>query len=182
VHTWRLVIEGVDGHNVLSGAITFGDAKPPEPASDPDGKYPPSESELPFQLVQGATYTIVDGAASGDLVRFEIAQTEVMKSWCELQTSYQVGADAYSCLPGWRPFGDECGNCVVVDSTGAVSTFPMTKCAQCAHCACDESSCTANRTWEMTFDLKLDAEAGTLTGKTSDGRSLRLTRVEDAEP
>jgi len=183
IEKFRVEIAGVNADGVLRGTVTVGEGDLIEPATDPDAAYPPGSevSHLPMkgvsELVDGATYTITDGVHRDLTVRFQIDANELMRGWCELQTSYQLPEGPYHCLPngGWSSSED---TCMVTDETGKEHTFPVAKCWQCmSSCTCAPGGCTARQDYVQRFDLRWDSTADSLIG-TLAGTDIELTKVE----
>jgi hypothetical protein len=176
VDKFRVEIAGFTEAGVIRGSVRFGDGMLAA-ANDPDAAYPsdaPNSSNWPSSFIDGATYTIIDGAQRGQVVRFEVAMSEVMRSWCELQIPYANGG-GYSCVPeGCYPVSKDCS---VELEDGKVQTFSATKCNQCSNCACNAMRCTAGQFVIVPFDLSLDMAGDELSG-TVGGTPIQLERVE----
>ena len=188
IDKYRVEIGGMDETGSLCGSVTFGDADPLPPATDPEAAYPSGRDivELKagiFELWPGATYSITDGAERDTVVRFQVSAQEVMNSWCALQTVYPGGlGQEYGCLPGngysisWDPATQQ-GSCSVTNPDGTQLQTTAALCYQCgSDCACSESSCTSRMDRSVVFDLTLSQDEKELTGSVG-GTSLRLTRV-----
>jgi hypothetical protein len=77
----------------LAGHVTFGDAAPPPPATDPNREWPPGLNDgtsetAPGLPIEGFAYEAHDIKWEARRLRFWVALSEPWKPWCELQTSY----------------------------------------------------------------------------------------------
>lgn len=154
----RLNIMGANSSG-LCGTVTMGTTTAPvtlPPATDPTAWYPPNipQQELtsrPLGPVLGFAYTIQNGQVAGQRTTFEVSYTEIMKSWCEIQTSYpQVSAgSAYGCLPaanGTSGMGtDQCAISLIDGGQQTVACSQAWFCISRGRgtCACDAAACTA---------------------------------------
>jgi hypothetical protein len=83
----------------VTGTITFGKDKPPQPPTDPKKIYPPpSRGELTDGAIYtfpgpwlgsppypGFSYSLVSSYASGTLIHLAFVPSEVWRDWCALQ-------------------------------------------------------------------------------------------------
>jgi hypothetical protein len=150
----RLELAVADGEVFPAGSITFGDAPPPPPATDPDVGYPiepdislpPTSDGSVRPAVEGFPYTLYAVANQRDVAASNIDQidffrqghaidgklelsyvpAEVFQSWCALQTEA-------SCPQNEQWSHDDAGNCTV-----GVDEVPMDclKATQCLGGAC----------------------------------------------
>lgn len=191
IDKYQVEIAGVDAMGSLCGSVTFGEADPLPPATDPEAAYPPGSDPTLLKgsglqdLWPGATYSITDGVQRDAVVRFRVSSQEVMNGWCSLQTSYTIGVDGqdHFCLPergfgvGFEPSGMTT-TCSVTSADGTQFTTTGARCYQCmSSCVCSESGCTSNMDNPITFDLTLSQDGNELIG-TVGSTSLRLARVQ----
>jgi hypothetical protein len=178
----RLFVSGSDADGNPCGVVVIGEGEAPAPATSAGEKYPPGveSPRLKGQLspaLPGQPYSVLRASASGARVTFEIALTEVMKSWCPLQTSHEneFAASGYSCLPN-ASYAGEGEMCLVSGSLAA----SMSQCDYCilavGTCACDADHCTANPDENLlSFDLQFDGTAA--DGLVGDA-TAHLSRVQ----
>jgi hypothetical protein len=161
----RLALELPDGELFPTGSITFGDAPPPPPATDPDVGYPiEPDVSLPFPTpdssvrpaVEGFPYqlsaTVIERDISaatfdfGDLIRegyvidgkleLSYVPAEVFQSWCALQTEATCPA-----IAPWKY--DDAGNCSVGEDDTPMDCLKASQCLSGA-CQCSGDFCSSS--------------------------------------
>jgi len=181
-----LDIKGANSHG-LCGTLTVGNAAPPSPASDPTQSYPPGIALPAWPLLAGYASTLLEGRLDGTRIRFGVSPTEGYRSWCEVQTPYQlVGSGgaagrACSCTPAGSTLAavnetnQECT--LIYTVNGAPRTFGCMQETQCGACACNASGCVPAGGYVNRFDLT--ANGDTLEGSDTDHAAKRIhfTRV-----
>ena len=164
--TFKVVFgEGPDGP---CGTITWGDAEPPEPATDPNAEY--LEAGLSYKnprRVDGFAYTLLDIKLDGPRLRFTSSVVQAYESWCALQTPEWVPSlDLYSCGPNVDARVTD-GHCFQADDT-EVNCVRLGTCNSLAPpCVCDAERCQASDAVPgEQFDLRLDGDAASGNGAT----------------
>jgi hypothetical protein len=175
----------------VCGTLKWGEGELPPPPTDPERGWPEgveitySATGLDFQ--QGAAYTILDGGARGNQVRFRVAATEFWKPWCAIVTSYPHQQSLWwGCLPehlgATLPEGEPF---LVLDMpSGPDIRVEIGKFNLCTGgvCECNQSGCTVSPRGVSTaagFDLVFEADRA--TGEVIVGSSpfeVLLHRVE----
>lgn len=147
-----------------------------------------------------AGFPDLPGAVEGNQVRFGVTLRQPLKSWCNLQLSYEVtgsgsaaqallrGGSTTSCIPASAaetPDGTDCGGVL----SGVL--FRDVSCAQAEYCvlhACDCNSwsyenmspphgCTVSPTNETAFILTVDGSTLSGTVTLSGYQTVHLTRM-----
>jgi len=171
----------------FGGVVTFGTGPMLSPPTAPDVGYPPGIGAAgPVQSTrrafEGFEYTILDASLTDTRMRFGIANHELWKAWCELQTpfSQQPGSDSYGCLPNWGYMTGE--TCSQPDpATGMVVPRDCGQLYLCEVemvCECTAQQCTVTvESPDVTFDLSVagDRADGSVVG-IGDIHNVRLTR------
>ena len=181
-----------------NGTIRLGDAPEFAPFSDPSIGYP---AEVSFTAMnyssfdyrqphEGFAYPVLNAGVESGRLHFAFWDTDIVKTWCEAQTSYPdaaiVEAGHYTCNPAGGSFGSDKNGCTNNDGAAADCGFSWT----CfAGCRCTAAACSSDRTEGPGFDLKSaldgvlenDTLVGTLVLPGDDGThpariTIRLTR------
>jgi hypothetical protein len=166
----KLTITAADT-GALCGTLTFGDATPLAPPTNPDIGYPPNQDLtqwMPAGLpIERFAHTLFSGVVSGKRVRFQVLGYEPWRQWCTMQKSYLVDpwGSNYSCINGWGGYdwqGDAGPkNCWVQDpitaSQSPVDCGKMFDCGNWRTCVCNESGCGADTINPMNFDAQFEA-------------------------
>jgi hypothetical protein len=136
-------------------------------------------------LIAGYASTLLEGRLDGSRIRFGVSPTEGYRSWCEVQTSYQLvgagggGQRACSCMPVDLTVHQTNGECTSFTSTvnGSARTFGCSQGSQCHACACNASGCVPAGDNVIHFDLT--ANSDTLEGSDTEhgARRIHFTRV-----
>lgn len=165
-----------DPTGLVVGTMTLGSGTPPPPATDPNASYPPGVIDGEWAAIfEGIPFTIANGTLVGSRLRVEIWTSEMMKSWCALQTPVPGSA---GCLPNWDFSGDVNGTqCAQTSPTGQVVPVSCAKIQLCiihVACICTMAGCTPSVASPIGLDVSLsDTTAdGTLLGFGN----LRLTK------
>jgi len=182
---WRIEFDGSGPNGRLCGTATYvaaGEAPPP-PATDPDAVYPPDYDAMmfgkPLGATPGVTYSIVQGAEVGGVVRFRVVPSELWKDWCALQVP-RPRTGGYSCVGG-DGWGGDGVTCTVTQTDGTTQEYAYGKCMLCAQppfsvCSCDAERCAAADDGQGTvFDLK---RSGTQLTGTVGGTGITLEQVK----
>jgi len=171
----------------VSGAVVFGNAAPPPPATDPSVGYPPGQSSSAFgdspsiYLAEGFAYPIESGTLTGGRLQLHVDRGSLWSDWCALQKE-QEGSGR--CLPNWGGGTSENGDgtCFMESDQHVRITVDCGKHLLCWRepvCTCDPSGCRARQNvGHMSFDIAL---AGTTANGSVDGlpvvlRNIHLTR------
>ena len=114
----------------------------------------------------GVTYSIIQGAEVGGVLRFRVSTNELWKSWCALQTPVPQG-DHYGCVGGENGWSSDGVTCTVVNADGSKQTYPDAKCNLCSGnpvCTCDATHCVeSDNGTSIVFDLKVNGAQRTGT-------------------
>lgn len=173
----------------IEGVVTFGAGSPPPVAVDPDVGYP-TGAACGYQpgVTEGFAYTVLAGNMSVARLQFGIDARELWKTWCELQTSYEWGADGqlFSCLPPLGFGGDDNG-CYLVDEQQNETPVDCCKKDMCLSggsdvCQCHADGCTVELNGAaIHFDLTIDGDAavGSVGGEAGIGGAglIRMLRT-----
>jgi hypothetical protein len=161
------------------GHIDVGDA-PPLPPPDPDAGYPD-----PPAMEPGFRYTILDAHVDASRIQFSIDGNDVIRPWCELQTSFLDDSNPlepkYRCTHSWHfePVGNYMCEMVSPDGTQR-ELVDCSKIQICGlECVCTATSCTAAAEPISQLDAALEAEGGRLVGtliENGERLTVRLTR------
>ncbi len=180
---YRLEISGVNDEGVVRGVLRFGTADPLPPAEDPEGVYPPGSDPTPMgvilkdQLVDGGSYTILDGAERPPQLRFQISPAEIMRGWCGLQEPQMQIEGGFGCLPYSNGYASDGKVCYLPDASGEFTReTTLAFCTQCLTCVCDAERCDAMQVSQAVFDLTLNEAGDELVG-TGNGSPIRLKKV-----
>jgi hypothetical protein len=183
----RLVINGATEGGSVCGTIALGTGTAPPPPTDPNVGYPPIANfgGMPNSIAEGFPFTMLDGTYESGRVRFGFASTEYYKTWCALQTPYQVNVQPpqYQCVPpsgGGERFGPD--GCFQIDrNTQKETQFDCSRLALCnsggAVCACSASGCEASRDANFKLDLHFDTAQG-YGSSTASTYTIRLFRAD----
>jgi hypothetical protein len=165
-------------NGAITGTVTYGQAAPPPPPTDPNVGYPPG---FPSQLgppgpyrVDGFPYTALRVSFDGTRLQLQTNQNEAWKAWCELQTPTGDGwpCGQYGCIPNGSGMADFTTNlCTVQDPvTGKTVTLDCGKWTLCHNpglCSCTATHCTADMSYpDTSLDLQLSGSHldGSITG------------------
>jgi hypothetical protein len=174
------------------GTIVFGEGVPPGPATDPTDSYPepglPLASGFSAPLVEGYPYAVIGALVEAKRLRLGAELNEVMKGWCELQTSYWNEAlQAYACVPDDFAMGggQRDGVCFIGDPDDPnnrleLPCFQVMACEFSQTCSCNETGCTIEtptsyQSCDYQLDAALEDEGETLDG-TLMGQRVRMER------
>jgi hypothetical protein len=192
LQTMRLVVTP-DDLGGYQGTLTIGSGDPPPPVAGPDDPYPNLEYWDTGGAGRGSgtdpwpgfPHTVVRGAGCDATLRVSISSAEPWDEWCSLQEPVYTDGYGWGCtyLGGGSIGG---GVCNVQDGRGnTLGEYPAWKCYACAGfgaeavCACDEASCSFNRTPTDTYNLQLiDDTVLSGTDATCGDCTVRLERVE----
>jgi hypothetical protein len=199
----------------LCGVMIFGTGESPPMPTDPDSleAYPPgtdfsdtygSRYRYAYEGFQYEFYESKMSFHEAGAVRFGIMTAQIIKPYCEMQTSYlqnpRYALTQYSCLPphlgssGGGPFG--CNLSVVSASNSASASSALEACAtggcesipiSCEKvvlcesdltCPCDNTGCHLDYEPDALVDLTLNGDAATGNIAIDGGiRALHLARV-----
>jgi hypothetical protein len=195
------------GEQGLCGVVTFGTGGQPPMPTDPDSQeaYPPgidfnawrdrSRYRHAYEGFQYEFYAYGSTMSFHEpgVVRFGIMTTQIIKPFCEMQTSYRqdprFALTPYSCVPphtAWTggPDGDGCAVCrsgaggLGTCEAEPVSCEKIVLCELDQTCPCDATGCHFDYEPDALVDLQLNGEAATGNIAIDDGiRSLHLARV-----
>jgi hypothetical protein len=171
----------------IEGVVTFGAGSPPPVAVDPDVGYPtgPACGYQPG-VTEGFAYTVLAGNMSVARLEFGIDARELWKTWCELQTSYEWGADGpFSCLPNASVIGGDENGCYLLDeqqNSTPVDCCKQTMCFWDQVCECHLDGCGIELNGAaIRFDLTIDGDAavGSVGGEAGIGGAglIRMLRT-----
>jgi hypothetical protein len=163
-----LVINGASVDGGVCGTIVVGAGPAPVPATDPNVGYPPSYaagSDYAPRIVSGFALTLQNGTTDGARVRFSVRQAEPWRGWCELQSSYDMGAQQCSCVPQYSSLTGSTSNsgiCTLKEGSHDL-TVNCGKAFLCQgptapHCACNDTGCDAATDEEIDFDLQFSGD------------------------
>jgi hypothetical protein len=181
----------MDGSNALTmtlqvaldgtatGTLLLGDGSILQPATDPNVGYPPGvrfAGSLP--VVEGFSYTLVDGTLKNGRLTFHVAEIEVWTQWCAIQTAYALqpdGGGLYSCLPSGST-GFKGNACFAVDPT-TMQNLPIDcgKSDLCsafpgmAPCQCSATGCLIDPSANSDISFDLMVAGAKADGTTSGG-------------
>jgi hypothetical protein len=160
-----------------TGTLLLGDGKLLQPATDPNVGYPPGEQfsiHGSLGYYEGFPYTIRDGQWNGSRLTFGLAEVELWRQWCSLQTPYLLayrepdGGREYACAPnsGFGYSSDQMGCSVTDPSTMQDVPIDCGKLGLCENytCECSATACRASSLIELGLTLDL-----TISGPTADG-------------
>jgi hypothetical protein len=172
-HPLRVEILGASELGGVCGMVKWGEGELPPPPTDPERSWPEGV-EIPYRasalnFQQGATYTILEGGARGDQVRFRVAATEFWKPWCAIVTPYPHQQSLWwGCLPdslgAAYPEGEP--YCVLDMPSGPDIHVEIGKCNLCmgSLCDCNQSGCGVSpfgSSMQASFDLVFEADRAT---------------------
>jgi hypothetical protein len=158
-----------------NGTIRLGDAPEFAPFSNPAIGYPEglayNDPDVKFsrsQVHEGFAYPVLDAKVESGRLHFAFWDTDIVKAWCEAQTSYpDLGyvppAVGYVCNPaGDNSYSWNDGVCYVHDTEAADCGFVKT----CFDCSCDAEGCSSFRVEgrELGLDGVLANDGDTLVG------------------
>jgi hypothetical protein len=181
-----LVINGASVDGGVCGTIVVGAGPAPAPATDPNVGYPPSDTagfEDQPAIVSGFALTLQNGTTDGARVRFSVAQTEPWRSWCELQPSYDNGAQQCSCIPPYSSLSGSTSNSGTCSIAVGSQKFTVNcgKAFLCQgmspYCSCNDTGCEAATSTTLDFDLRFsgDTAEGSNTGSGFRTNFMRVT-------
>jgi hypothetical protein len=211
IKKYRLTLLAASSGGAVCGTVKYGEGDPPPMTDDPTAWYPPVDSShysggTPLDyygagygraspwLLNGATYTIVEGGQLNNQLALSISMNEHLRGFCNLQSAYKTAPDAswgpYGCMPSADRYdGEYDGSCTgIVLAPPESVKFSAAQCIICAEavlpgrCACDSCHCTARVELTHKIDLTFsgDAAVGTIvvrSGPTPTSNTLRLKRV-----
>jgi hypothetical protein len=178
----------------VTGTVYFGAGAPLAPPTDPSVGYPPGyngSSQPPFE---GFDFTILTGTYAAPRVQLSIAQTEIWKQWCQIQTTIYPWDNGnapdggcgtpltYACLPNGSTMGG--ANCAISwcqqQAWTPVDCGKLQLCSPAqGPCTCTATSCTlsTNSTGVVAFDMQLASGAldGSVTGIGGSVFNVHLT-------
>lgn len=167
----RVDIRGASENGGVCGTLKWGEGELPPPPTDPERGWPEGvdlpnrASALEFQL--GATYTILEGGARGNQVRFTVAATEFWRPWCAILTPHWYG-EFWTCIPEHVgvSFPEDSPFCSLHQRSGPDIRVELGKCNMCATglCECNQSECTVSPlgvSIRATLDLVFEADRAT---------------------
>lgn len=195
----RVELLGASERDGVCGRVRWSEGDPLPAPTEPRERWP-DDPRLGFGgntsfMYEGHTYTMLDGGARADQVRFRITAAELWRPWCELQTSsWHPNRMIHSCLPPHDSL-ENVGTdftCVLHEQGGSDIILDPGVCQLCYTqvCTCNSERCVAdprNVHDSLKFDLRFDAESaiGVVTGLYGysflEGRNYAdvfLTRVE----
>ncbi len=165
------------------GTIRFGDQALIEPATDPNGVYPPpgDYDDYTAGVQSGFEYPIINSSVSSKRLQFEFDLGVVHDSWCALQPL--EAEREFSCSAGGSYSNDpETGmriNCRV-DTEEGLMPVDCEAHSACRRCECDETTCKGKFRGPLSVDTALADEGESLTGtlvlSTGERVTIRLSR------
>jgi len=184
----RLVILGASEAGGLCGTLTIGMGKPLPPATNPDVGYPPGMEIVGFgvPLVQGYSFTLLQGTVQASRVRFGVAYAQVWRGWCALQSVcpdwLNTGpVQILGCAPN-GPAQASPGGCTITNPmSGEMITIDCNKYHLCSPdigvCDCTQAGCAARAGSNVTFDMLFQNDELSGSGSVS-GAPVRFSRAE----
>jgi hypothetical protein len=179
----------------VTGTVYFGTGAPLAPPTDPSVGYPPGyngSSQPPFE---GFDFTILTGTYAAPRVQLSIAQTEIWKQWCQIQTTIYPWDNGnasdggcgtpltYACLPNGSTMGGT--SCAISwcqqQAWTPVDCGKLQLCSPTSGpCTCTATSCTLSlpSTGGVAFDMQLASGAldGSVTGLDGQVHNVHLMR------
>jgi hypothetical protein len=167
------VTQQADGS--VTASLTVGTGSVPPPPTSKSDVYPPGFGGPPGTIpypYPGFPYTAVDASFNGTRLQLGVVEGEILKPWCELQTSFDWGPAApgsCGCLPNWPSMGSASndGPCTITNpSTGAVVSVACALDHACTiynDCSCTSAGCSIDMGYPTS---KLDVQ---LTSNHLDG-------------
>ncbi len=186
---WDSLTLEVDGASVnggVCGKLTVGAPTTLAPATRADEVYPPG-SDLEGAgaapgIYPGYALTLIGGKTDGTRVQFTVADLEYYRSWCQLQSSYEVNGTTCNCIPSPIVKGPPMDNgpCSVQDTVGDFHTINCEQAFACNSqvCACSSAGCDANAQAQTSFDLRFDADSAEGSATSLQNAPVHFTRVK----
>ena len=189
----------IDPAGQVVGTVTFGNATPPPPPTDPNVGYPAdllTQSSIPDvisaphkYIAEGYAFSMRDGTLVGGRLRFGIRTWEVWKNWCTLQTPVPASGQcdepvcASLCLPNGGFMTSASGCAMLNPATNAYEPVDCGKLALCGPlgvCICDPSACRVqDNAGGMMFDITMSSDErarGSADGAPIGGHNLQFAK------
>lgn len=172
-----------------TGTVRLGDQPTIPAAVDGTASYPepvdPNYGSIEvYQPYEGFDFTALDTSFTSARAKFAIASTEVWESWCPLQTSYELNATTFACMPNvtWTMDLQGAGCTILDEATNTMVPIDcghIMLCTQPAPCLCDATGCEASVLPSHHFDLVVDGDKldGSLDGAALGKLTVHLART-----